>query len=115
MELEIYEALAKYFVNIKIEVGYVDIRLYQINIRVETEEYIIKYQYDARLTFDANIDIIKKEIEKWILKYLSHKARRLQDKVLIYTINGKNVSRKQFEIYNQKNKRIKENERSDNK
>lgn len=69
MELEIYEALAKYFANIKIEVGYIDIRLYQINIRVETEEYIIKFKYDTHLTFDANIDIIKKEIEKCILAY----------------------------------------------
>lgn len=69
MGLEIYEALAKYFVNIKLEVGYVDIRLYQINIRVETEEYIIKFKYDSHLTFDANIDIIKGEIEKCILAY----------------------------------------------
>lgn len=54
-----------------------------------------------------------KILSKIKLKYLSHKVQRLQDKALIYTINGKNVSRKQFEKYIIK--RIKENKRSDNR
>lgn len=69
MDLEIYDKLAKYFCNIKIEVEYVKIRQYKISLQIETMETSFIYQYDARLTFDANIDIIKKEIEKWILKY----------------------------------------------
>ena len=69
MELEIYDALAEYFCNIKINVEYKDVRKYEIQLQIETMESSFIYKYDAHLTFDANIDIIKKEIEKCILKY----------------------------------------------
>lgn len=69
MELEIYDALAEYFVNLKIEVGYLDIRKYLISLKIDISETQFVYEYDAHLTFDSNIDIIKKEIERCILKY----------------------------------------------
>ena len=69
MELDIQDALVEYFINIKIEVNYKDIRKYEIYLQIETMEHRFIYGYDAHLTFDANIDIIKKEIERCILEY----------------------------------------------
>ena len=69
MELEIQDALIEYFANIKIEVNYKDIRKYEIYLQLETMEHRFIYGYNAYLTFEANIDIIKKEIEKCILDY----------------------------------------------
>ena len=69
MELDIQDALQEYFDNIKIEVNYKDIRKYEIYLCIETKENKFTYTYDAHLTFDANIDIIRKEIENCILEY----------------------------------------------
>jgi len=69
MELDIQDALVEYFTNINIEVKYKDIRKYEIYLQIGTMEHRFIYGYDAYLTFDANIDIIKKEIERCILEY----------------------------------------------
>ena len=69
MEAEIEEALVGYFKNIKIDVNYKTLRTYEIVGKIEEMEYKIIYFYNAHLTFDANIDTIKKEIEKCILGY----------------------------------------------
>lgn len=69
MELDIQDALVEYFTNIKIDVEYKDVRKYEIKLQIETMQTGFIYIYDAHLTFDANISIIIKEIEKCILKY----------------------------------------------
>lgn len=69
MEYEIYDALAEHFDNIKIDVEYKDVRKYKIKLQIETMQTEFIYTYDAHLTFDANISIIIKEIEKCIIKY----------------------------------------------
>lgn len=70
MEQDIQDSLREYFNrNIEIEVEYKDLRKYQIYLRMADLEHQFTYGYDAHLTFDANIDIIKKEIERCIIKY----------------------------------------------
>lgn len=69
MELDIQDALIEYFTNIKIQVHYKDIRKYEIYLQLNEMEHRFIYGYNAHLTFDANIDIIKKEIERCILAY----------------------------------------------
>lgn len=70
MELEIQDSLRELFnSNIDIEVEYKDIRKYKIHLQIGTCEHSFIYGYNAHLTFDANIDIIKKEIEKCIINF----------------------------------------------
>lgn len=69
MEYEIQDALVEHFANIKIDVEYKEVRKYEIKLQIETMQTGFIYTYDAHLTFDANIDIIKKEIERCILEY----------------------------------------------
>lgn len=70
MEDDIQDSLREYFNrNINIEVEYKDIRKYQIHLQIAELEHEFTYGYNAHLTFDANIDIIKKEIEQCIIKY----------------------------------------------
>jgi hypothetical protein len=73
MDLDIQDSLEEIFKNIKIEVEYLEFRRYEIRIVVDTGEYIITFKYDANLTFEKNIDIIRKEIEKCILDYYIRK------------------------------------------
>ena len=73
MDLDIQDSLEEIFKNIKIEVEYLEFRRYQIRIVVDAGEYIITFKYDANLTYEKNIDIIEKEIEKCILDYYIRK------------------------------------------
>ena len=72
MELEIEDKLQEKYEHIKIEVNYVDLRTYQINvkIKVENQEYKkeIIYIWDAHYTKDVNINTICNIIDNFILK-----------------------------------------------
>lgn len=70
MELEIEDKLQEIYKNIEIEVEYIDLRKYQINvkIKIENQEYKkeIIHIWDAHYTKDVNIarivDIIDNKI-----------------------------------------------------
>lgn len=72
MELEIEDKLQEKYEHIKIEVNYLDLRTYQINvkIKVENQEYKkeIIYIWDAHYTRDVNIGTICNQIDNFILK-----------------------------------------------
>lgn len=71
MELEIEEKLQEKYKNIEIDVNYLDVRKYQINIklRIEKQEYKkeIIYIWDAHYTKDVNIGSICNQIDNFIL------------------------------------------------
>lgn len=71
MELEIEEKLENIYKNLKIEVKFKDFRIYEINVTINNEDInYFDYTYDATLTLDANISIIRKIIDdKIILPY----------------------------------------------
>lgn len=71
MELEIEDKLQEIYKNLKIEVRFKDFRIYEINITINDEDInYFDYTYDATLTLDANISIIRKIIDdKIILPY----------------------------------------------
>lgn len=69
MDLVIQDRLNEYFNNLDIEVEYSDLRKYKIFIVLNQSIYKYLFKYDAHLTLDANIDLIRKEIEKCILNY----------------------------------------------
>jgi hypothetical protein len=72
MELEIEDKLQEIYKHIEIEVEYIDLRKYQINvkIKIEDQEYEkeIIYIWDAYYTFDVNIGTICNQIDNYILK-----------------------------------------------
>lgn len=71
MELEIEEKLENIYKNLKIDVKFKDFRKYEINVTINNEDInYFEYTYDATLTLDANISIIRKIIDtKIILPY----------------------------------------------
>lgn len=71
MELEIEDKLQEIYKNLKIEVNFKDFRIYEINVTINNEDInYFEYTYDATLTLDANISIIRKIIDnKIILPY----------------------------------------------
>lgn len=73
MEYEIEDALKEIFEYLTIEVIYKDIRKYLIRTYITTENFRVDrdfiYVYNAKLTFDENINIIANEIDKRILSF----------------------------------------------
>lgn len=71
MELELEEKLQLKYKNLIVEVNYKDIRKYEILIKLEYKGLIyeskIEYLYNARLTIDANINIIENIIDNKII------------------------------------------------
>lgn len=71
MELEIEDKLQEIYKNLIVEVNYKDIRKYEILIKLEyncvTYESKIEYLYNAKLTLDANINIIENIIDNKII------------------------------------------------
>lgn len=69
---EIEEKLQEKYEHIKIEVNYLDLRKYKINvkIKIENQEYKkeIIHIWDAYYTFDVNIGTICNQIDNYILK-----------------------------------------------
>ena len=72
MENEIKEELEKIYKNLKIEVKYQDIRIYQIILTISINNIeIIKffnYQWDSYYTLDMNIRFITHKINTKILE-----------------------------------------------
>lgn len=70
MELEIEDKLQEIYKHIEIEVEYIDLRKYQINVKIKIEDKEYKkeiiYIWDAHYTKDVNIarivDIIDNKI-----------------------------------------------------
>ena len=71
MEFEIEEKLKEEYFDIKINVHFVDFRIYDILIEVQNVSFKITYKYDVSLTLNSNIDIIKEKINKDIIKRYS--------------------------------------------
>ena len=71
MELEIEDKLQEKYEHITIEVNYLDLRKYQINvkIRIENQEYKkeIIHIWDEHYTRDVNICTICNKIDNFIL------------------------------------------------
>lgn len=71
MELEIEDKLQERYEHITIEVNYLDLRKYQINvkIRIENQEYKkeIIHIWDANYTKDVNICTICNQINNFII------------------------------------------------
>lgn len=71
MELEIEDKLQEKYNNIEINVNYLDLRKYQINvkIRMEKQEYKKKiiHIWDEHYTRDVNISAICNKIDNFIL------------------------------------------------
>lgn len=71
MELEIEDKLQEIYKHIEIEVEYLDLRKYQINvkIKIENQEYKkeIIHIWDAHYTRDVNIGSICNIIDNFIL------------------------------------------------
>ena len=72
MELEIEDKLQEIYKNIEIEVEYIDLRKYQINVKIKIEDQEYKKEiihiWDAYYTFDVNIGTICNQIDNYILK-----------------------------------------------
>ena len=72
MELEIEDKLQEIYKNLIIEVNYLDLLKYQINvkIKIENQEYKkeIIHIWDAHYTRDVNIGTICNQIDNYILK-----------------------------------------------
>ena len=71
MEVEIEEKLQEIYKHIQIEVEYIDLRKYKINvkIKIENQEYKkeIIHIWDAHYTKDVNIGTICNQIDNFIL------------------------------------------------
>ena len=74
MEEELQERLEKEYKScVKINVEYKDIRIYEIEIHLLTNETLgskIEYKYNVKYTFDSNIESIKNLIDKEIIKMI---------------------------------------------
>ena len=72
MELEIEERLQEIYKHIQIEVEYIYLRKYKINVKIKIEnlEYSkeIIHIWDAYYTKDVNIGTICNQIDNYILK-----------------------------------------------
>lgn len=72
MELEIEDKLQEKYKYIDIEVKYLDLRKYQINVKIKIEDQEYKKEiihiWDAHYTFDVNIGTICNQIDNYILK-----------------------------------------------
>lgn len=72
MELEIEDKLQEIYKHIEIEVEYLDLQKYQINVKIKIEDQEYKkeiiYIWDAYYTFDVNIGTICNQIDNYILK-----------------------------------------------
>lgn len=79
MELKIEDKLQEIYKYIEIEVEYLDLRKYKINVKIKIEnlEYSkeIKYIWDAHYTFDTNIGTICNQIDNYILKIFRKENR----------------------------------------
>ena len=71
MEIEIEDKLQEIYKNLIVEVNYKEIRKYEIVIKLEyngvTYESKFEYLYNAKLTLDANINIIENIIDSKII------------------------------------------------
>lgn len=71
MELKIEEKLQELYKHIQIEVEYIDLRKYKINVKIKINnlEYgkEIIHIWDAYYTFDVNINTICNQIDNFIL------------------------------------------------
>ena len=71
MELELEDKLQAIYHNLIVEVQYIDIRIYEIIVKIEykgvTYESKIEYKYDGYLTIDANISKIISIIDNQII------------------------------------------------
>lgn len=71
MELEIEDKLQEKYEHIIIEVNYLDLRKYQINVKIKIEDQEYKKEiihiWDAYHTFDVNIGTISNKIDNFIL------------------------------------------------
>jgi hypothetical protein len=74
MENEIEEELCKHYDNIHVQVEYLDIRRYKIEIINNYINTSFEIIYDAHLTFDSNINIIENKINNIILNYYRKKV-----------------------------------------
>lgn len=74
MEEQIQERLENDYKScIKISVEYKDIRTYEIEIHLLTNETLgskIEYKYNVMYTLDSNIEEIKSLIDKEIIKFI---------------------------------------------
>lgn len=72
MELEIEEILQEIYKHIQIEVEYIDLRKYKINVKIKIDslEYgkEIIHIWDAHYTKDVNIGTICNQIDNYIIK-----------------------------------------------
>ena len=72
MEHEIEDKLEEKYKHLKINVNYVDLRKYEINVKIEIDilEYSeeIIYIWDAHYTKEVNINTICNIIDNFILK-----------------------------------------------
>ena len=79
MEDKIQDELNKIYKNLKIEVKYQDIRIYQIILTINVDGIeIIKffnYQWDSYYTLDINVRSISNEINKKILEVFSKQLK----------------------------------------
>lgn len=74
MEEELQERLEQEYKScVKINVEYKDIRTYEIEIHLLTNETLgskIEYKYNVKYTFDSNIESIKELIDREIIKMI---------------------------------------------
>ena len=72
MELEIEDKLQEKYNHIEINVNYLDLRKYKINVKIRTENQEYKKEiihiWDAHYTRDVNIAVICNQINNYILK-----------------------------------------------
>lgn len=82
MELEIKDKLQEKYNHIQINVNYLDLRKYKINVKIKINnlEYgkEIIHIWDAYYTFDVNIGTICNQIDNFILG-LYRKERKYYD------------------------------------
>lgn len=83
MEDKIQDELNKIFKYLKIEVKYMDIRIYQIILTININGIeIIKffnYQWDSYYTLDINVRSISNEINKKILEVFSKELKYCEE------------------------------------
>lgn len=82
MDLEIEDKLKEMYEYIRIKVKFIEFRIYLIELNIEFRNQLFttsfKYLYDVNLTIDANLNIIKSQIDKKILLFYKRGSNKYE-------------------------------------
>lgn len=103
MELELEELLQEKYNHLKIEVQYVDLKKYKINVTMNKDNKIeIIYVWESHYTTDVNINSICKIIDDFIIKVYRKENKKMDfGKAIELLKTGKRLQRNGWNGKNQ--------------